>query len=230
MVANSGKSSIILLLLRLLDPLPTCSENIIIDSTPLHKVFRSTLRQRVIAVPQDAVFLPDGSSFRANLDPLGTCPAAEDKDQCQAVLEAVGLWPSVEGRGGLDAGMSAGTLSQGQRQLFSLGRAILRRRVRAMEREAELGGKSVGGGGLLLLDEVSSSVDQDTDRRMQEIIREEFEGYTIVMVSHRLDMVMEFDTVVVMDEGKIVETGRPSTLAEREGSRFRDLWLVGNKG
>lgn len=80
-----------------------------------------------------------------------------------------------------------------------------------------------------LLDEVSSSVDQDTDRAMQAIIRAEFEGYTIVMGSHRLEMVMGFDTVVVMEKGEVVEKGPPKELSEKEGGRFRELWLVGNK-
>jgi ATP-binding cassette subfamily C (CFTR/MRP) protein 1 len=72
-------------------------------------------------------------------------------------------------------------------------------------------------------------VDQDTDRAMQRIIHKEFEGYTIIMVSHRLEMVMDFDTVVLMDNGSVVEVGRPRTLVQRDGSRFKELWLVGKK-
>ncbi|KAK3325989.1 P-loop containing nucleoside triphosphate hydrolase protein [Apodospora peruviana] len=220
--SGSGKSSTILLLLRLLDPLPSCAQNITIDDTPLHKIDRSILRQRIIAVPQDAVFLPDGTSFQANLDPFGSSNEAG----CRSVLEAVGLWAFVEERGGLAAGMTADTLSQGQKQLFSLARAILRRRIRSSERGDDVEGSD---GGVLLLDEVSSSVDKDTDKAMQEIIAHEFAGYTIVMVSHRLDMVMGFDRVMVMDKGEIVEMGQPKVLAETEGSRFRDLWMVGDK-
>lgn len=226
---TSGKSSTILLLLRLLDPLSSSStqDSIIIDEIPLHRIDRSTLRQRIIAVPQDPVFLPDGTSFQTNLDPFN----ASTEDVCQIVLEIVNLWPFVQERGGLGAGMSADTLSQGQKQLFSLARAILRRRIRAAEREAEVGDKAVAAGGLLLLDEVSSSVDVDTDKLMHEIIREEFEGYTIVMVSHRLDVVVAFfDRVVIMDQGEIVESGSPRELLEVEGSRFRELWMVGDKG
>ncbi len=147
------------------------------------------------------------------------------------MLEAVDLWTFVESRGGLQAGMAGDTLSQGQKQLFSLARAVLRRRVRARLLADEFGEGVVKGGsgaGILLLDEVSSSVDRETDKAMQAVIREEFKGYTIVMVSHRLDMVMEFDRVVVMDKGEIVETGPPRELVETEGSRFRELWLVGN--
>ena len=193
---------------------------IFIDDLPLHTIDRPTLRERVIAVPQDAVFLPDGTSFRQNLDPFG----AADASMCQAAFETVELWPFVQERGGLETGLSADTLSQGQKQLFSLGRAILRRRVRAA---AEPSGPVAG---VLLLDEVSSSVDQDTDRAMQTVIRDEFAGYTVIMVSHRLDMVLATcDTVVVLDQGRVVETGAPAVLVEAEGTRFRELWLVGKK-
>lgn len=171
------------------------------------------------------MFLPDGTSFQANLDPFNS--SAEE--ECRAVLETVNLWDFVDQRGGLGAGMTGDTLSGGQRQLFNLARAILRRRTRSRQLQAEFGERSVAAGGILLLDEVSSSVDQGTDKAMQNIIRDEFEGYTIVMVSHRLDMVLGFDTVVVMDKGSIVETGRPQLLVETNGSKFRELWLLANK-
>lgn len=219
--SGSGKSSTILLLLHLLDPLPSTAENIDIDDVPLHRIDRSVLRQRIIAVPQDAVFLPDGSSFKLNLDPV----SASSDPECKAVLERVGLWPFVTERGGLAAGMTPDTLSQGQKQLFSLARAVLRRRVRS---------RGVAGRGqdrgILLLDEVSSSVDMDTDREMHECIKSEFDGYTIVMVSHRLEMVMDFDRVVVMDRGAVVETGAPRVLVETNGSRFKELYTVSNTG
>jgi ABC-type multidrug transport system fused ATPase/permease subunit len=136
----------------------------------------------------------------------------------------------VDQRGGLAAALSPDMLSQGQKQLFNLARAVLRCRIRARHNGA--GSAAAGekfGGGILLLDEVSSSVDRDTDRLMQRIIQVEFEGYTIVMVSHRLDVVMDFDTVVVMDSGSVVETGGPRTLVERDGGRFRELFLIGNE-
>ena len=148
------------------------------------------------------------------------------------MLQAVGLWAVVEKRGGLAAGMTADTLSQGQKQLFSLARAVLRRRVRAELREARYGEAiaSQRDSGILLLDEVSSSVDKDTEEMMQAVIRGEFAGYTIVMVTHRLGVVMEFDKVAVMDKGEIVETGRPRDLVQHEDSRFKELWLIGSGG
>ncbi len=216
-----------------------------IDDTPLQDIDRNTLRQRLIAVPQDPVFLPDGTSFMTNLDPGHVSTKAE----CQASLEAVQLWNHVTERGGLQGGLSADSFSQGQKQLFSLARAILRRRVRARLLSKEVGQLYLdgtasensdskvaadvrtgrvdsGGGGILILDEYSSSLDHATDRLMQDIIRREFVGYTIVMVSHRLDLVMRFDKVIVLDAGSVVEDGVPSELVEQEGSWFRDLWLA----
>ncbi|EEA28659.1 conserved hypothetical protein [Talaromyces marneffei ATCC 18224] len=217
--SGSGKSSTVLLLLKLLDPLPSTAQNITIDSTPLHKIDRQTLRQRIIAIPQDPIFLPDGTSFQANLDPFTASTYAE----CRAVLETVGIWPVIADRGGLAAGLAFDTLSAGQKQLFCLARAVLRARIRARERVAKFG-ESVAPSGILILDEVSSSVDQDTDHAMQSIICAEFEGYTIVMVSHRLEMVMEFDTMVVMEKGKIIKTGPPKELLKWEEGRFRKLY------
>lgn len=224
--SGSGKSSIISLLLRLLDPLPSCAESITIDDTPLHLVDRTALRERILTIPQDVVFLPDGSSFQMNLDPFG----ASSEEDSWAVLDSVRLRGLVEEHGGLAAGMDAVMLSQGQKQLFNLARALLRHRNRSRELRDSYGDAGAAQRGILLLDEFSSGVDHDTDMAMQKIIREEFADYTVVMVSHRLDVVMEFDTVVMMDAGSIVETGRPSTLVETEGSRFRELWMVGREG
>jgi ABC-type multidrug transport system fused ATPase/permease subunit len=207
---GSGKSSLIALLLKLLDPTSLTAEKVVIDNTLLCRVNRLALRQRIIAVPQEAVFLPDGSTYMTNLDPSNA---------------STGLWSFVEERGGLHAGMAASTLSAGQRQLMSLGRALIVRRIRA--RKIGAAATSAVSGvldrGILLLDEVSSSVDYATERVMEEIIRTEFKDYTVISVTHRLGMVMDFDRVVVMDAGEVVEVGNPRVLAGEEGTKFGDL-------
>ncbi|CAG8962085.1 hypothetical protein HYFRA_00005128 [Hymenoscyphus fraxineus] len=216
--SGSGKSSLIAFLLKLLEPIPSTSSNALIDNIPLHLIDRSTLRQRIIAVPQDAVFLPEGSTFQENLDPFNVSTPAE----CESVLTTVQLWQFVQDRGGLAAGMSPATLSAGQRQLFSLGRALLRHFIRA--RNLSLDGVEEGeDGGILLLDEVSSSVDLETEKVMQEVISKQFKRYTVVAVTHRLDMAMEYERVVIMDNGEIVELGNPKVLAREEGTRFGEL-------
>ncbi|OAQ99680.1 hypothetical protein LLEC1_04113 [Akanthomyces lecanii] len=221
---GSGKSSFVALLLKLLDPTTGSNGSIVIDGIALSHIQRSALRQRILAVPQEAVFLPDGSTFQANLDPF-ECATADD---CEAVLKVVDLWEFVTERGGLASGMSSGTLSAGQRQLMSLGRAVLRRRMRARDQGIDKGSLD-SEGGVLLLDEVSSSVDIETERIMQDVMKREFTKYTIIAISHRLDMIMDFDKVVVMDNGEIVEVGSPVALAQEEQSRFGDLVKASNK-
>ncbi|KAF2470392.1 putative ABC multidrug transporter [Lindgomyces ingoldianus] len=214
--SGSGKSSLIALLLKLLDPTSETKSNIVIDDQALQYIDRTALRQRLIAIPQEPVFLPDGTTFYTNIDPFKVSTPTE----CQGVLEALNLWHFVTQRGGINASMSASTLSAGQRQLMSLSRALLRRRVLERSRSGNFQSPK---GGILLLDEVSSSVDHETERLMQDVISSEFKHYTVVAVSHRLDMVMDFDRVVVMDTGEIVEVGKPRVLAEEEGSRFQML-------
>jgi ABC-type multidrug transport system fused ATPase/permease subunit len=219
---GSGKSSFIALLLKLLDPISSTAVNTTIDDVPLHRIDRQTLRQRIIAVPQEAVFLPDGSTVQNNLDPSDM----STPEECEAVLAAVGLWHFVLERGGLGTSMTAGTFSAGQRQLMSVGRALLRRRIRARNLQHMEG---VSDGGILLLDEVSSSIDHETECVIQDIIRTEFKDYTVIAVSHRLDMIMDFDRVVVMDAGEIVEVGKPTVLAGEAGTRFGDLVRASGK-
>ncbi|KAJ3492630.1 hypothetical protein NLG97_g5262 [Lecanicillium saksenae] len=221
---GSGKSSFVALLLKLLDPTADSVGGVTIDGLVLSTIQRSALRQRILAVPQEAVFLPDGSTFKANLDPFDRASA----DDCESVLKAVDLWEFVQERGGLESGMSSSTLSAGQRQLLSLGRTVLRRRIRAGE-QSDGKDSLKSEGGVLLLDEVSSSVDVETERIMQEVLKREFTNYTVIAVSHRLDMIMDFDKVVVMDKGEIVEVGNPMTLAQEDGTRFGDLVKAANK-
>ncbi|KAI1733387.1 ABC transporter [Xylaria scruposa] len=218
---GSGKSSIILLLLALLDPAVNCAQNLSIDGIPIHRINRAELRKRIIAVPQDPVFLPAGNTIKANLDPFD---AASDED-CVAVLETVRLGSLLhEGaESGLRRGISADTLSAGQQRLFGLARAILRHRLRT--RGNSIGEKEPNRGGLLLLDEVNFAADKETEKTTRRVLEQEFAMYTVIMVSHHLEMVVEMcQRVVVLENGMIVEIGDPRQLIGSVGSRFGDLW------
>ncbi|KAF5599389.1 multidrug resistance [Fusarium pseudoanthophilum] len=181
-----------------------------IDSVPLSSISPQTLRERIITVPQDPVFLPIGSTVKQNLDPLGAATA----EQCREVLQATDLWDMVESQGGLDSLLSESSLSQGQKQVFNIARAVLKRKT--------------SGSSLLLLDEFTSSVDADTERDMLAIIERGFAGCTIVMVAHRLHIVSEFcDRVLVLDRGRIAEDGDPRMLARVDESWFASLLAAG---
>ncbi|KAM3499740.1 hypothetical protein MY10362_007021 [Beauveria mimosiformis] len=221
---GSGKSSLISLLLKLLDPMPTEGGSVHVDGLSFDQIDRSTLRARFIAVPQDAVFLADGTTFHENLDPY----AGADAHDCQAALEAVTLWQYVHDRGGLAAAMNPSSLSAGQKQLFAFARAIVRHRMRGKQQPGtDRENVTNETGGILLLDEVSANIDQETELVMQQVIRNQFANYTVIAVAHRLNMVIDYDRVVVMDQGCIVEMGIPRVLSQQEGSRFHALWQAG---
>ena len=74
---------------------------------------------------------------------------------------------------------------------------------------------------------MSSNVDPESERVILDIIKAEFENYTVIAVSHRLEMIMSFDRVIVMDSGEIVEVGNPAVLAGKVGTRFGDLVRAG---
>jgi ABC-type multidrug transport system fused ATPase/permease subunit len=132
-----------------------------------------------------------------------------------ATLERVGLWRVISGRANpsgaqsidpLDATMDQEFLSHGQRQLFCLARSLLNKTS------------------LLILDEPTSSVDSETDAQMQAIIRSEFQHCTVIMIAHRLDSLLDFDRVAVLDKGSLVEFDDPRALLAKEDSAFAKLY------
>lgn len=175
--------------LRLIDP---SGGTIIIDGLDIRTIPRNVLRSRIICLPQDALIFP--GTFRYNLDPEHH---ASDKDTIIAVIQRVGLWNIVEKRGGLDADLVPESLSQGEQQLLALGRAILRK-------------QAAKGSCILVLDEATSNLDQATEALIQEVIKKEFSGNTVITVAHRLDTVRDADTVVVLEQGEIARLGVPS--------------------
>ncbi|CAI6099839.1 unnamed protein product [Clonostachys chloroleuca] len=215
---GSGKSSLISLILRMIDPLsPHGSQppSVTIDGTHLKNINRTILRERIIALSQDAVFLPEGSSFKANLDPWNEASREEAMD----ALAVVGLLDVLQDRGGLNALVKNAELNAGQKQMFALSRAILRRRIRARK----MSEKEMPEGGVLLLDEVTASVDKETESRMLELVWREFEAYTILMVTHSIQAAVRCDRVIIMEKGKIVEDGESGALIQEGGSKFQAL-------
>ena len=122
-------------------------------------------------------------------------------------MQRVGLWSVLEARGGLEAGgpdNANGTLglSKGEEQVFCLARAILRKRAMGKSGERSCG--------LLLLDEATSNTDAATDQRLQAVLREEFVGWTVMSVAHRLETVADADVVVRLEKGRLAEVGTPA--------------------
>lgn len=143
-------------------------------------------------------------TIRDNLDPHSRCCSSDEG--IISKLQKVLLWELIDGRGGLDANFDTLELSHGQQQLFSLARAILDKKK------------------VVLLDEATSNVDMQTDRVIQEVIREEFKDCTVLTVAHRLETIGDMDMVIVIDQGRIVEVGDPKVLRDQHVSHFGSLW------
>ena len=116
----------------------------------------------------------------------------------KAVLKSVRLWELVEKQGGLDADITPKALSHGEQQILVLGRAILRKRASNGKRH------------ILILDETTSNLDASSEMAIHEAVREEFENDTVISVAHRVDALQNMDTVILLEKGKIVKTGKPA--------------------
>ena len=144
---------------------------ITIDGINISTIAPKQLRSRITTVSQDTICL-DGS-IRDNILPYEG--QQEDKTihdgLIDEALDKVELTEIIEARGGLDVPLSEMALSEGQMQLLALARAIMHNTCTQSK--------------VVLMDEPTSSIDVETDNRIQATIRDEFAGCTIVVVSHR---------------------------------------------
>ncbi|EPS38832.1 hypothetical protein H072_7417 [Dactylellina haptotyla CBS 200.50] len=192
---GSGKSSLVLALLRMME---ISSGSINIDGVDISTIPRESIRSEINVISQEPFFFV--GTVRHNVDPYD---AASDEDIIK-VLGKCQLGELVGEDKTLDDEFKPENLSHGQRQLVCLARALLRK------------------GKIVVLDEATSSVDKDTDEMMQKIIREEMKDRTVIAVAHRLQTIMDFDKVVVMEGGQVVEVGKPKVLLARD-SKFKGL-------
>ncbi|EGX89739.1 ABC transporter, putative [Cordyceps militaris CM01] len=202
---GSGKSSLLLALFRLLD---LESGSITIDGIDIADVAQNVLRPRLISVPQEPMLLP--GTLRSNLvrHQRESGDEVDDDDALIQHLKTVALWDVVESQGGLGGDVADLKLSQGQKQLVCMARALASRDESS----------------ILVLDEAMSTVDRQTEEHMVRILEEHFAEHTVISVVHRLNTVEKFDTVLLLDAGEVVEVGAPEELLRRENGRFRALW------
>ena len=205
--SGSGKSSALASLFHLLE---YRHGQIHVDGIDISKMPRETLRARLNVIPQEPWWITT-ESVRFNMDPWNSTQlefgTPMDRDAIFiSALRRCQIWQVIQDKGGLDVTMTPDFLSHGQRQLFCLARAMVRQSK------------------VVVLDEVSSSVDVKTDELMQQIIREHFDDCTVIAVAHRLNTIEDSDRIVVLSKGKVVEVGDPATLLKTEGSWFKDLY------
>ncbi|KIW14386.1 hypothetical protein PV08_07168 [Exophiala spinifera] len=193
---GSGKTSLASCLVQMM---VVHEGHIIVDGVDVSKLSPQDLRSRLNVVPQDLLLLP--GSLRTNIDPF---QVASD-DTIVASLMRVGLWDMVREQGGLDVAIDVAAWSMGQRQLLCL--------CRAMVRQSKV----------LILDEITSSVDSETESKIQDIIDNEFRACTVLAVMHRLDHILRYDMVALLEDGRLLEYDQPGVLLAQE-SKFAQLY------
>jgi ABC-type multidrug transport system fused ATPase/permease subunit len=183
---GSGKSTLALSLLGTLHPDPGTGGSIRIGAVDLASVDKHALRRNITFVAQDPVLFP--GTLRDNLDPLHERDESERADVLDRVLGGSGSF-SLDSR--VDGGGK--NLSQGQRQLVGLGRAMLRRSP------------------VVILDEATASIDGETAAYIQRLLREELKYSTVITIAHKAEAVEDADFEVVLDKGRVVRAGPRGT-------------------
>ncbi|KAL8809014.1 MAG: hypothetical protein Q9200_003805 [Gallowayella weberi] len=229
---GAGKSSLTLALFRFLE---AREGSIKIDGIDVSKISLHDLRSRLAIIPQDPVLF--SGTVRSNLDAfeehedaelysalervhliratgnvsrgdLSSAAASSDELSSFAFSDTnTNVFSSLSSRiseGGLN-------LSQGQRQLLCLARAIVSRPK------------------VMVLDEATSAVDMQTDVLIQRSIREEFDNSTLIVIAHRLSTISDFDRILVMSEGKAVEYDTPKNLMTQRGAFWEMVEQSGDR-
>ncbi|KAL2057140.1 hypothetical protein ABVK25_002879 [Lepraria finkii] len=201
---GAGKSSIMSTLFRLVE---LSGGSISIDGINIAQVGLKDLRMRLAIIPQDPTLFR--GTIRSNLDPFNEHTDLElwsALRQSDLVGADENLDDKTHGRIHLDGIVEEEGLnfSLGQRQLMALARALVR------------------GSQIIVCDEATSSVDMETDQKIQRTIQTGFKGKTLLCIAHRLKTIINYDRICVMDQGRIAELDTPIRLWE-EGGIFRGM-------
>ena len=201
---GAGKSTMMIALFRITD---LCEGSIAIDGIDLATLGLEDVRRALCIIPQDPVLF--SASVRFNLDPFNE---ASDED-IWSVLEQVELKDAIERLPrGLDDDVQEGgsNFSVGERQLICMARALLKHPK------------------ILIMDEATASLDNETDTHLQHMIRKQFATCTGLTIAHRLNTIMDAHRVCVMDKGVVAEYDTPANLLRKEGGIFRGMVIAAN--
>ncbi|XP_054570748.1 multidrug resistance-associated protein 1 [Eptesicus fuscus] len=202
---GAGKSSLTLGLFRIKE---SSGGEIIIDNVNIAKIGLHDLRFKITIIPQDPILF--SGSLRMNLDPFSQYSDEEVWTSLELahLKNFVSALPDKLNHECTEGGEN---LSVGQRQLVCLARALLRKTK------------------ILVLDEATAAVDLETDDLIQSTIRTQFDDCTVLTIAHRLNTIMDYTRVIVLDKGEIRESGTPSDLLQQRGlfySMAKDAGLL----
>jgi ATP-binding cassette, subfamily B, bacterial MsbA len=204
--SGSGKTTLTNLLLRFYDP---ASGTVRIGGTDIREFATRDLRNQIAVVTQETILFDE--TIRRNIE-LGR-PGAKAEEIVEAARHAYAWNFITEKPQGFDTviGEKGVTLSGGQRQRLAIARAVLRNAP------------------ILVLDEATSALDTESERAVQTALDELMKGRTTLCIAHRLSTILHADLIVVLDQGRIVETGRHEELIQR-GGIYQKLYELQFKG
>jgi ATP-binding cassette subfamily B protein len=200
--SGSGKSTVLNLILRFYD---AQAGKITIDGQDIATVSRRSLRRQIAYVGQDVQLF--SGSIRDNIA-FGRPGASEDEIVAAAraahAHDFIMAFPT-----GYDSpvGEHGVQLSGGQRQRIAIARALIKNAP------------------IILLDEATAALDSESERHVQEAVAELCKGRTTVMIAHRLSTIMHADRILVVEGGRIVESGRHEELLRR-GGRYASFYRL----
>ncbi|CAL8388552.1 unnamed protein product [Arctogadus glacialis] len=194
---GAGKSSLALGIFRILE---AAKGKIFVDGVDLADIGLHDLRSRITIIPQDPVLF--SGSLRMNLDPFDNYTDQEVWSSLE-LAHLKNFVSNLPDKLSHECSEGGENLSLGQRQLVCLARALLRKTK------------------ILVLDEATAAVDLETDTLIQSTIRTQFEDCTVLTIAHRLNTIMDYTRVIVMDKGLISETDSPANLIAQRGQFYR---------
>ena len=196
---GSGKSSLVLSLCRIIEPK---MGKILIDDEDIKNIKLEYLRDKLSIVPQDPFLIE--STVRDNIDPLNKYTDEEILE----VMDDFGIFKKM-GKEKLNIKIKENgkNLSLGEKQLISFARAIMKKNK------------------IIILDEATSSLDIETEKIIQKNMKYYFKDCTVIIIAHHLQMVQGCQTILVMDNGRIVEMGSYNSLLNNKNSKFYSLYI-----
>jgi ATP-binding cassette subfamily C (CFTR/MRP) protein 1 len=198
---GSGKSSLMIVLFRISE-MEDDGGKIFVDGVNIREIGTAALRLNLSIIPQEPVMF--SNTVRYNLDPF----AHAKEEELWAVLKKVRMDEVIAGlQNGLNEEVAEGgeNFSQGQRQLLCIARSLLRKPK------------------ILVMDEATASIDNETDAEIQEMIRENFKDATVLTIAHRLNTIMDSDRVLVLEDGRIAELDTPQNLLAKKNGHFKAM-------
>ncbi|MBM3205003.1 ABC transporter ATP-binding protein [Candidatus Uhrbacteria bacterium] len=201
--SGAGKSTIVKLLFRFYD---IDRGKILIDDQNISKVTQDSLHNQIALVPQEPILFH--RTLMENIR-YGRRDATDDevieaakKAHCHEFISSLPLgYETFVGERGIK-------LSGGERQRVAIARAILKNAP------------------ILVLDEATSSLDSESEALIQDALHELMKDKTAIAIAHRLSTIMEMDRIIVMDEGRVVDTGTHESLLKKKDNIYKTLWEI----